>query len=266
MSRLYLLLVAALLTVPATGQTIATDRPDFGASTAVLPVRTIQLETGVKRTQNGSVDTNQILESLLRFGLAEPVELRLGWAGLNGVFDDNVAFSGAGDLSFGVKLELAAGGGWKPAASILGTLTIPSGERGFSAGEEIPELRLALGWTLTPRYGLTLNAGSFWTTIPRYVDSGFLVEQMMLGSGEDSRESNEFWSATIGVSGEDGHSFYLEVFGIMPAEGSERQNLGVGYLYLISPRMQLDLYAGTGLNNSAPDVYVGAGFSVRLPD
>jgi hypothetical protein len=256
MSRLFLLLVAVLLTAPAAGQALSTDRPDFGAGTAVLPVRTVQLEAGVKRTRDGSVDADQIMESLLRYGLAAPIELRIGWAGVNRLSDNNEAFSGAGDLSFGVKLELAAGGGWKPAASILGTLTIPSGEDGFSVGEEVPELRIALAWPLGSQFGLTLNAGSFWTTVPRG----------LLGGGGDSRESNEFWSATVGRSGDGGHSLYLEVFGITPAIGRGHQSLGLGYLYLFNPRMQLDLYAGTGLNAAAPDVYVGAGFSVRLPD
>lgn len=256
MSRFFLLVVAVLMTSPAGAQSLSTDRPDFGAGTAVLPVRTVQLETGVKRSRDGSVDADQLFESLLRLGLAAPVELRLGWAGFNRVSDDNVSFSGAGDLSFGAKLELAEGGGWRPAASILGTLTLPSGEDGFSAGAEVPELRIALGWALSPLYGLTLNAGSFWTTAPRG----------LLGSGRDSRESNEFWSVTVGRSGEGGHSFYLEVFGIAPAMGSGQQNLGAGYLYLFNPRMQMDLYAGTGLNDSAADVYVGAGFSIRVPD
>lgn len=240
----------------ASGQTISTDRPDFGAGTSVLPVRTVQLETGFKRTTYPSVNADQLLESLLRFGLAGPVELRLGWTGFNRVADDDrtVSVSGSGDLSVGAKVALFDGRGPLPAVSAIGTLSLPSGHDAFSAGEEIPELRFAFAWPLSTAYGLTLNLGSYWTT---GVSSPF---------SEESRERSDFYSATLSRSGEGGHGVLAEVFGILGASGQDQHSLGVGYLYLINDQIQIDVYIGSGLNDSTPDAYFGAGVAIRLPD
>lgn len=239
----------------ASGQTISTDRPDFGAGTSVLPVRTVQLETGFKRTTYPSVNADQLLESLLRFGLAGPVELRLGWSGLNRVGDsDPWSLSGAGDLSVGAKVALFGGRRHLPAVSAIATLSLPSGHDAFSAGEEVPELRFALAWPLSDLFGLTLNLGSYWTT---GVTSPF---------SDGSRERSDFYSATLSRSGEGGHGVLAEVFGILGASGQDQHSLGVGYLYLINDQIQIDVYIGSGLNDSTPDAYFGAGVAIRLPD
>ncbi|NNE71284.1 MAG: transporter [Rhodothermales bacterium] len=254
-SLLFVGLVAGMICHPALGQTISTDRPDFGAGTTVLPIRTVQLETGVKRTRiRESINADQYLESLLRFGAAGPVELRLGWSGLNRIGADAGSTSGAGDLSIGAKVALADGRGWAPAVAVLGTLSLPSGEDAFSAGEEVPEARLALGWALTEYYGLTVNVGSFWTTGPSSRLS------------EGSRERSDFYSATLGRSGEGGHGVFVELFGILPASGDNQHNLGVGYLYLVDDQVQLDVYVGSGLTEATPDAYIGAGVAIRLPN
>lgn len=240
----------------ASGQTISTDRPDFGAGTSVVPVRTIQLETGFKRTNYGSINADQYLESLLRFGLAAPVELRLGWTGLNRVADDDRtrSVSGSGDLSVGAKVALFDGRRHLPAVSALVTLSLPSGDDAFSAGEEIPELRVAFAWPLWTAYGLTLNLGSFWTT---GLTSPF---------SEGGRERSDFYSATLSRSGEGGHGIFAELYGILGASGQDQHSLGVGYLYLINDQIQIDVYIGSGLNDSTPDAHFGAGVAIRLPN
>ncbi|MBO6576022.1 MAG: transporter [Rhodothermales bacterium] len=250
-------LILALLVLPASGQTISTDRPDFGASTSVLPMRTVQLEAGVKRTRIDDSNADQVLESLLRFGIASPIELRLGWTGINRFTDANgTSTSGSGDISVGAKAVLSEGGRRAPSSALILTMSLPSGADAFSAGETVPEARLALGWSLAGQLGLTLNAGSYWTPAPPG-----------LFGDDDGRDRNDFYSVTLGRSTDRGHTVYGEVFGLLlPDDVEDAHHFGVGYAFLLRDTAQLDVYIGSGLGGSAPDAFIGAGFAVRLPE
>ena len=249
--------LALLITLPAAAQNISTDRPDFGVSTSVVPPMTFQVETGLKRLNRDTGDLDQFFETLLRFGLAEPVELRAGWAGIQRQKRTrDRTISGSGDLTFGAKLALSEGRGIVPAAAAALSMTLPSGDQAFSSGETVPQAILALAWPLNMDYSLTLNGGSYWIPGP----------DPLLGEN-DTRERADFYSATLSRSTVEGHTLYMEIFGIMePGVETDPHSIGFGYLYLWRPTMQFDIQVGTALTRAAPDAFVGFGFSIRLPE
>jgi len=60
---------------------------------------------------------------------------------------------------------------------------------------------------------------------------------------------------------------FVEVFGEVPmsADGGPVHLLDAGVTYLVRPHVQLDLAAGVGLSDDAPDWFAGMGVSLRFP-
>ena len=85
-SRPWLGVLACLLAAPLAAQTeLVTDRPDQTESAVVVPRGTVQIETGWLRTEEEDgpveIETEELLGTLVRVGLSDRVELRLGWSG-----------------------------------------------------------------------------------------------------------------------------------------------------------------------------------------
>jgi len=241
-----------LLAIAAPGawaQDISTDRPDFSNSTSVVPPRTIQVEVGVGRSSVDDVDTDQLLVSLIRVSLANPIELRFGWAGLNRLTrGDGDTISGSGDISFGAKLRLRGEGRILPSMALIGTYTLPSGDDAFRAREDIPELALALGWSLGRNLGMTVNLGGFWSV-----------------NEPGNRTRTGFYSVSLSRAAYS-YSVYLEAFGFFtPSAIGDAQSLDFGLLYPVLENLQIDVFLGGRLSGAAPDAFFGAGLSVRLP-
>ena len=60
---------------------------------------------------------------------------------------------------------------------------------------------------------------------------------------------------------------FVELFGDLPASDPVPATHSVdgGLTFLFSPRLQADLFGGVGLNDAAPDWFVGVGVSLRVP-
>ena len=72
-------------------------------------------------------------------------------------------------------------------------------------------------------------------------------------------------SLALGLTWSDRLGSYFEVFGFdgeEPFEGSS-SFANSGFTWLLSDDLQLDLRVGTGLGDSEPDWFVGAGFGAR---
>jgi hypothetical protein len=56
---------------------------------------------------------------------------------------------------------------------------------------------------------------------------------------------------------------FIEIAASFPEAGDAAVLVHHGYTYLLAPLVQIDLHGGAGLTDTAPDFFVGAGFSVR---
>lgn len=244
---------------------ISTDRPDFTESTDVVPRGWFQLEGGYTYTWNRSPDARSLdhtfPEFLLRVGLLQHTELRIGWEGLSlteetfhGVtpvgrprtfhnHDD-----GATDLSFGIKQHLLERDGLVPDFSVIAALSMPTGGPTKSSGDVDPEIKLLWGYPLTEKLTLSGNAN------------------VAMPSDGDGRFLQPAASVSLAYSIAEWMGAYVEYFGFYPNERDEdcAHYANGGFTFPIAQHLQFDVRVGAGLNEEADDLFTGFGFAIRF--
>lgn len=244
---------------------ISTDRPGFADTTSVLPRGHFQLELGYTCTGDGGngvrIRDHAFAQTNLRIGLFDNLELRTLWNGFSATESQFIAESprtgrrfhatdhddGAADMTIGLRTQLLKNDGLVPDLSVLTNLSIPVGSLSKTAGDVVPDLRLAYGWALTDKlrlYGVGIAA------VPR--SDGVRFFQAAGSAG-----LSYAWSDRLGT--------FVEYYGIFPGRKDEdcALNLDGGFVFLLSDNCQLDFSAGVGLNEQAPDTFVGVGISFR---
>ena len=233
---------------------LVTDRPDQTESSAVVPHKSLQIETGFVMENN---ETNLIEQktftystTLLRYGLLENFELRLGLEYLGEKVliknnDTTNTFSGLSPVYTGFKVKVNEEDGWKPEIALLGGIKSPfTANEHFKLSHTAGIIRFALAHTLSDRFSLGYNLGAEWdgeSVITRY-----------------------FYSFALGIAINTNLAMFVESFGLVPEEGDAEHLLDAGLTYLILPNLQMDVSGGIGIHN-APDSFVSFGFSFRLP-
>lgn len=234
---------------------LITDRPDQTESSAVVPHKSLQIETGFVLESD---ETNLIEQksfayntTLLRYGLLENFELRLGLEFLGEEVsikntDSTNTFSGLSPVYTGFKIEIADEEGWKPEIAFLGGLVLP-----FTANDDFkPEysaanIRFSFAHSLSDKLSLGYNLGAEWngeTAVPGY-----------------------FYSIALGIGLTDKLGMFAEGFGLIPEEGDSEHLFDTGFTYLVLPNFQLDLSGGIGINDIAIDNFYSIGLTYRLP-
>jgi hypothetical protein len=240
---------------------IVTDRPDQTESSAVVPRNYFQAEIGwgFSRIEPDGVktDSHEFPATLVRIGLLDRAELRLGW---EGVLWEQVSkinqetSSGVGDTAIGTKLFLWGESGWIPETALLLGVAFPTGTEDFSRGRVDPGLRFAMSNQLTERLGLGYNLAIDW-------------ESFLETAGDRDTRPSFSYSAAGGIGVTSKTSVFLEIFGRAPLHESVASQVSfhTGITYPVLGNFQLDASGGVGLNAAAPDWFTGAGFSFRLP-
>ena len=80
----------------------------------------------------------------------------------------------------------------------------------------------------------------------------------------DEREIVSLASAALGIGVNDKLGAFVELLAEIPQDAPWQPLFNAGFTYLVTPTVQLDLYTGMGLNDYAPDLVLGAGFSFRF--
>lgn len=244
---------------------IATDRPGFADTTFVVPRGHVQLEMGYAFTADSEgrdhLRDHSFAQTNLRIGLLDNLELRTLWNGYSMTRSEFIDESprtgrrfratdhddGAGDMTLGLRTQLLRNDGLVPDLSFLVNLSIPVGSGGKTAGDVVPDARLAYGWALTDKlrlYGVGIAA------VP---------------VGDNERFFQAAGSAGLSYAWTDRLGTFIEYYGIFPGRKDEdcAHNLDGGFAFLLGDNCQLDFSAGLGLNEQAPDYFVGFGVSFR---
>ncbi len=237
---------------------LVTDRPDFTEASSTVGRGVAQLETGYTYVYRDDEATGEISqnhtapEMLWRIGLADPVELRIGWTyewGEANTGVGTVSSDGSNDLYLGAKLELLEQQRWIPEQAVILQTTAPTGGEDFTTDNSEWGVNYLYSWDLTNEWGL---AGS-------------------TGFDTDREEGDEFllWhqSVSLGIPLSEPLAMYVEYFGLYShARGDETQEhyLDAGFTYLVSDNVQLDIRWGKGLSDDADDFFTGAGGSFRF--
>lgn len=233
---------------------LITDRPDQTESSEVVPLKSLQIETGflLENNHEGSTKIKSFAynTTLLRYGLLSNMELRFG---LDYQCDktsvensgSTSVISGFSPMYAGFKIKVAEEKGIWPSVALLGALNLP-----FSAGQDYKpsytaaDMRFSFANTLTDKLSVGYNIGVEWdgdTAIPAY-----------------------FYSLSLGIGLTNNLGMYIESYGLILGEGEADHLLDAGFTYLILPNLQFDVSGGIGIYNGV-DNYVSLGLTYRLP-
>jgi hypothetical protein len=226
-------------------QELSADRPTFTPSPLVIPKGALQLEAGYTFADASNIEVHSLGEVLLRIGLTNEVEFRVGWLGYVWLdqFGSTIS-SGANDGTLGIKWSInRAGEKGGVDIGILAGTSVPIGDANISTGEWQPGASLVIGWGLTEWLSLTTSLGYAYQFVARRFDQGFI-------------------SASFSAATSPRFSLFLEGYGFNKeqAGGSGSLLTNGGIVLALGKRWLLDARVGIGLGDSATDVFAGVGF------
>ena len=221
---------------------ISAERPGFSSSPLALGKSVFQLEAGYQFSQlDGTPDFDEHLLplALMRYGIAEKLELQVGWSGLSVTDQGGNSDSAVTDASIGVKWQVNDSAASVPLALFAG-LSIPIGDDAVSANEAEPTF------------------GAFWSHSAALDWFGTVL----------IKESNDeaVYANAVGISLplEGDRSAYIEYYGEYGGQSGPVNFLNGGISYLPTHNVQLDLHGGFSLNDRGADMFLGAGVAVRF--
>lgn len=246
-------LLGLALAIPVTAQDgpLVSDRPDFTESTGTIAPGHVQVEAGVTWQELGEEDSLTAGEVLVRFGLGESLEARLGVGSWTRVDVPGARLDGYEDPTLGLKLRLTPTADDRPpgfpAASLLLGTTVPVGSDDLTSDEWEPEARLALDWIVTDLLSVGANIGVAWP------------------SADGDRFDQLLASVTLGIAATDRLGIFVETYGFSEEEpdGDATQYADTGVTFALTDDLQLDARIGFGLNDPSPERFIGVGVAAR---
>lgn len=243
---LSVLLAAATALAQEQREPINPDRPGIADGSQSVGRGVFQVELGGERDHFVDGDVHALSTPLLlRYGITEPLELRVEGNGYNRVTAPGFRTSGWAPVSIGFKYHFLD----KPSLGIIGRYFPVSGSGEFKSEHPSADLRLAGDVDLTEKWSLNPNVG---------------VATQDDGDGR-------FTSALAALTLQYNFTKKFNVFvdgGLQSPEergGSASLILDTGAAWIVGNDLQLDVEAGWGARGqSPPNVFIGAGISRRF--
>lgn len=240
---------------------VTPDRPDLTDSAETVPPGLVQLEAGSTflRDSAGERPLRRLaLGGLLRVGLAETLEARLG----SDVFvrdrGEGAGTSGVGDTTVGAKWHLVDEGEWRPALALLPSVKLPTASRGKGLGSGRVDFGgvLAVGKDLPANLHVDINVGLAAVSLSES-PGGLFLQKLATGSFSWALADRLFP--------------YWEIFyqSRESPDGRHRVGTDFGVVLELTRRVAVDLSSEFRVAGGNPDWAVRAGFSVllgRLPE
>lgn len=238
---------------------IETDRDSFTPATTTAAYRRMIFESAYSFIDNRATpDSHSYPELIVRYGLTDRLEFRLGWnyevggggSVSNGsdveVDDATAGLEREGQASYGFKASLTQQRGLRPqSAVIVQGFTPTSGldPRTQLVGTYVVGWRLPRGWT--------------WDSSLRY------------GTDASDRDHFNSWapSTVLKVPVGERWKAHVEYFGIFSdgkARETCRQFFSPGAHYLITPDLEVGVRLGWGLNSQTETFFSNVGLGYRF--
>jgi hypothetical protein len=260
MRMVALALIASALAGPAMGQTLrelCSDRPGLGTQPCTVDAGHLQVELGIAawerhRQPDSSERRIEAGELLLRAGLDERTEVRLGWLGYGHVRERDQATGavehmvGVGDVTIGLKRNLRNPDGSGLSIALLPFATVPVGRDGVGAGTWETGLLAPASYALSEAVSLQLTP------------------EVDAAANEDGHGRHLAYGGTVGLQAAiaEAVTIAVEVQDIhdrQPDDHHDEALLGLSLAYQPAQRLQFDVGANAGLNHASPDLRLYAG-------
>ncbi len=226
---------------------IQADRPDQTETAHLVPRGYFQMEHGfsIEETKPGFVYSYP--SSLWKFGLTENFELRLVTHYTTIQRAPSPDQNGFLPIEVGFKSRLGEQKGVIPKMSFIGHLIFPGVvAEDFETTYFAPNLTLVFLNRVSDFFSIGYNAGIRW-------------------DGENA-EPHFTYSLAPGIAISNNLGLYAEIYGSTPQReaGPIELRADAGITYLIGNDFMLDLSAGQGITEDAPERYVAFGISYRF--
>lgn len=230
---------------------LVTDRPDFTESALTIYPWHVQVEMGYTLARVEGTTEHSVGEVLIRVGLADRLEARIGLNSFAWVAAEGNDPEGLEDVSLGVKVNFvqARPGTAIPDLGLLLIASLPTGASDLGQGSHVlPVAVLAAGLDLTD-----------WMSVGANVGWGYL--------DDSAGRYNQFTaSLALGFSLTDWLGAYAEYFGLAPEldGGPDSHFLNGGFTFLMSRDVQFDVRSGFSVDDAETDFFAGAGLAFRI--
>ncbi|TWU29833.1 transporter [Bythopirellula polymerisocia] len=237
---------------------IETDRDSFTPATTTAGAGLAILEAAYSFIDNRSVpETHSYPELLVRRGVGDWFELRLGWnyevggagspvsGNVPSDFGEESELERASRVLYGFKARMTEQDEWIPeSAVILQGFTPTSGE----ANNTDVSATYVFGWTLP--------CEAVWDSAVRY------------STGSQDEDDFNVWAPSTVIKipfGESwkAHAEYFAVFTEGRSDESSQHFFSPGAHYLITSNLEVGVRVGWGLNDQAPNFFSNAGMGWR---
>ena len=226
------------------------DRPGEGMGTGTIPVGQLAWEQGLPTLnyRESMVEGSKLKETtlnadiLLRTGLTDSMELRLGWDGpawsqqkWNGHTEEN---DGLGDVSIGLKKAIDLDDD-KLSMAVMAEALIATGNKGFSNEEDMYSLSSAVAYQYSDLVSTSITMRYEWQ------DSNWAISAI----------------PSIDYQFTDRWSGYSELIYRKAESQANEYALGTGVMYALNERVQLDASVGVDLDGQENSYFSGLGVS-----
>lgn len=236
--------ILLIIAVPilAFSQSIVTDRPTFSTGASIVPKIHMQVESGFQFSKQANATESSLPNLLLRYAPHSHLEFRFGGTGWSRVNVNDASETFRQDALAEAKILLTTDAAPADISTVL-VSTLPVGDPEVTSGDAAYGIKLVGDVPLSPTRTFTFNVGAINEQVgtERYITT-------IMGVVYSSSFSKDL-------------SAFAEFYGEAPEHETWTPLLNGGLVYLTSPSTQVDIIAGIGLNNQAPDFLFGIGFS-----
>lgn len=232
---------------------LVTDRPDATEASSTVGKGILQIETGgfYDAFEENSIKSENYTynTTLVRYGILDNLELRVGWDFTEGVTKVNGnklsnVTSGFSPLLLGVKIDIAEEKDGMPEIALIGhVFPLFTSAKDYRPETTGVDFRFSISHTLNEKSSIGYNIGAQW--------------------GDDSSEAAAIYTLAYGYSITDKFGFYAELYGDLPEDNKANHYWDAGFTYLVSNNLQLDTYFGTSITKGQ-DILIGLGASFRI--
>lgn len=237
----FTLLILNLVTFGQFNETIRTGRPGQGTGSNAVGKNVLQMQTGFDKNYCKDYHSNN-LNTNIRFGLLERVELNSAWAYQN----ESLLLENRNGLtlsSIGLRLHLVDPLKKRPSIGLQLTTRLPIKTGDYSADEFGLKALVSITKSISKKSSLLFN----------------------LVYLQPNNNQSEYWSYVFnyGFNISEKWGVFIENYTNFTKYHFDNY-WDTGFSYLVNNNLLLDLHGGTSLNKKYSDFFVSIGFSGRI--